>query len=208
MIYLPNFIPLDDEGDSDGRSRHDLVIDKIIDGWFSDGLDDSKMYLVEKDYYHTVDNISPDEVYLRGQIAGDFDIAIYDIDDKSFELKEIKGNKKVPGEMSQEDRRANFQIIDDGHDQLAKAREKIDRVATSYQLDIDVEQDIETELVVWSDKFEDHSFNSQSLPNYQGFHTHTQDAYQKARNSEAFDALNQGLFNGNMLESGEKIERR
>lgn len=203
MSYLPNFVPLDEQGDSDGRNRHDLVIDRIVDSWFSEGLEDEKVYFVEKDYYHTVENIGPEEAYLKGQIAGDFDVAIYDIEDQRFELKEVKGNKKVPGEMSEEERRDKFQIVDDGHDQLSKAQRKIDNVAASYQVDIDVE----AEVVVWSDEFEDHSFSSQKLPNYQGLHAHTDEAYQKARNSEAFEALNQGLFDGSILEPGERIEK-
>lgn len=204
MSYLPNFVPLDEQGDSDGRNRHDLVIDKIVDEWFSEGLEDDKMYFVEKDYYHTVSNVGPEEAHLKGQTAGDFDVAIYDIEDQYLTLKEVKGNKKVPVEMSKEERRDKFQIVDDAHDQLSRALRKIESVGTSYQVDIDVE----AEVVVWSDIFEGYSFNSQTLPNYQGLHAHTDDAYEKARNSEAFEALNQGLFDGRILEPGERIESR
>lgn len=204
MSYLPNFVPLDQNGDSDGRNRHDLIIDRMVDEWFSKGLDDSKVYFVEKDYYHTNANVNPEEAYLEGEVAGDFDIAVYDVEDQKLELKEVKGNKKVPSEMSEEERRERFQIVDDGHDQISRALEKIDRVETAYQVDIDVE----AEVVVWSDIFEDSSYDSETLPNYQGLHTHTDEAYEQAKESEAFEALNQGLFDGSILENGEKIEER
>lgn len=203
---MPNVIPLDQNGCSDGRSRHDLVLDKIVDGWFSEGFDDETVYFVEKDYFYTSSNVTQDEAYLVGDTRGDFDIAKYDLENNELEVREIKGNKTVPGtaEMGPEDRREQFEVIDDAHDQLSEVRDAVKVVETMYDVDIPVE----TEVVVWSDIFENNSFNSETLPIYDGNHYCTEDAYELARNSEEFEALNKGLFDGNILEKHGQLEKR
>jgi len=201
VVNISKYIPLDENGGADGRSRHDLVTHSLVDQWF-DEPSDSKIYFMEKDYFYTEENIDRSQTGLIGSPKGDLDFAWYDLEEDELYNAEVKSLTRVPADMTEEARRERFGEIDDAHDQLSTLHEAVEAVETAYDVDIDVN----TEVIVWSDIFETKSFNSEAVPNFEGGHYCTNDAYWMAKSSDTFDALNQGMFNGKILERGDHIE--
>ncbi|MFB6215650.1 MAG: hypothetical protein ABEJ72_01580, partial [Candidatus Aenigmatarchaeota archaeon] len=191
MSYLPNFVPLDENGDSDGRNRHDLIVDRLVDDLLEDGLDDSCIYFVEKDYWYTSRNVTRDNLHLRGKTRGDLDIAVYDLEKDEVRPIEIKGSKEIPAELEDEERREHYETVDNAHDQLSEFQDAVEAINMAYDIEITVK---DPKVKVWADVFENKTFNSSNLPTYSGDHLCNSQAYHKAQESYEFKAFMEGLF--------------
>jgi hypothetical protein len=200
---VTDVFPLDEKADPKGRNKHTLIIDKIVDDWFSKGLDESTIYFVEKEYPYTYGNVKKANAHRVGDDRGDLDVVKYDLDKDELYVGEIKGMTNVPVDMTAEERRETFDAINDAHDQLSELRDAVSVIEDQEGVEISVD----TEVKVWSDIFESASYDSKTLPCYTRFgdHCHTDEAYQLAKESETFEILNQNLFDENILEKKHRI---
>jgi hypothetical protein len=203
---VTDVFPLAEKADPKGRNEHTLIVDEIVQKWFSEGLDDSKIYFVEKEYPYTSGNVALENAHRVGDIRGDLDIVKYDLEEDELYVREIKGRTDIPADMSDEERRQQFEDIDNAHDQLAELKEAVEVI----ELQEDVDIALDTGVWVWSDVFESTSYNSETLPCYtrHGDHLHTDEAYELARDSYTFEVLNENLFDGDILEKRHRIMER
>lgn len=202
---LTRAVPLNQIGDQYGRNEHQIIIDKIIDDWFSEGLDDTTVYYVEKDCYYTPQNVSPAECSNVGNPLTDIDIGKYDLEEDRLFLSEIKGSKDVPADMSYPERREYFDEIEKAHDQISRVVDAVERIEAGEDFSIETDHEVR----VWADVFEDVEAKSESIPPYEGTHILTDNAYQLAQESDSFQTLTEGLFDQNYLfEGGGRIRER
>jgi len=200
---MTNSRPLDEVADSLGRSRHDLMIHKKIDEIMQEGVEDNTLYFFEKNHYYNGCNITPSEAHLVGDQRGDVDLLMYNAEKDSMKIREVKSNQLVPEEMSVEDRKERFHVVDDGHDQINDYEKMVDIINSSYGVDISIE---DAEVVVWSDVFDSEPCDVE-VPGYRGEHFCTSNAYELAQQSEAFEALNKSAYQNELLLKGRRVRK-
>jgi len=208
---VSNGLPLDVNDRSDGRTRHDLMVDNKIDEWLSDGFRDDTIYLVEKQIPHTSLNTGQAELYKvntpRGEppnYVGDVDILEYRIPDRKIILREYKGDSSVKPEMTDSERRNVSELMEKGHDQISDIIQAIELVEQAHP---EIEYEIDHGVEAWADHFPQGEFNIDELDHFAGSHYITEDAYEMAQQDPAVEALDKGLFDDRMLWRGERLER-
>lgn len=187
-----------------------MVHDKI-DEWTSKDFRDDTVYLVEKQVPYTSWNASREDLHLINtpsgeapNYVGDVDIFEYRIPDQKIILREYKGESTIKPEMTKEERCEKSELIDKGHDQINDILNALEQVEASNP---DIEYEVDHEVVAWVDRFPQGRFNIDEINNYEGHHYVTDEAAQMAKDSEAFQALDEGLFGGEMLWGGERLRK-
>ena len=205
-------LPLDVNDRSDGRTRHDLMVDNKIDNWVSDGFREDTIYLVEKQIPYTDQNTGQDELHMintpRGEppnYIGDVDILEYRIPEREIILREYKGDASVRPEMTDSERRTISELVEKGHDQINDIIEAIELVEKANP---GIEYEVDHGVEAWADHFPRGRFDIDELGHFEGAHYLTEDAYEMAQEDPAAQALDEGLFDGKMLWSGERLERK
>lgn len=193
-------VSLEEVADPLGRSDHRLILDQEISRILDDGLEEEKLYFVEKTHYYSPCNTGKDQAHNVGNERGDTDIMIYDTSSDSITLKEVKRARDVPASLSYEERKDRFNVIDDAHDQISDFEEMLNTINVSWNVDLELE---ESEVLVWSDVFD--GSVAPDVPAYRGGHICTSEAYNRAMDSEAFEALNDSAYNGELLLKGRRI---
>lgn len=214
---------IDSEGNYDkSRDRHDILADFRLHEWIKDdlggdfscredlveGLSDDIIYFVDKDYYHTLQNVDPGKASKigagpdgRGK-AGDLDVGKIEIPRGKITKVELKSPGRIPPVHQRALEDSTYETIKKAHDQNEYLGELLEIMEASYDTVIPYSSRVEA----WNDVVND-SVRLEEFPAYStaGTYICTPEAERKAMESEKIQDINEGLFRGWMLGGGENI---
>jgi hypothetical protein len=179
----------------------------LSQGNFEEELRDDRIYLIEKDLYHTPMNVSQSNAYKidegahgRG-LAGDIDAGYLDL--KSYEIRNIElksnGTIKPVDSIGQDDRTPS--CVKKGRD----TNSYIADLLHTFELNDNFHVPYNPSVEVWNGVID--TVNLGDVPRYSN-HGHviaSEEAIQRAQNSEKLQTLNEGIFNNWLFGGGEII---
>lgn len=186
------------------RSPHEYAVDLFIEPWLEGEIDESDAIVVaEKDYFYTTRNTpiekvkedvraSPKKVY--GSPKGDLDFAVIFLDEQFVKHFEFKESDQIDDPESS------------NYDRNYTGEEQIQRLAETFQTMEEAGSEWTYEGEV---RYLDEEEPSRGHPdNYSdGYWFATEELEQRARSSEAFQNLNEAVFDGRFFWDDEIEEK-
>ncbi|MFQ3275531.1 MAG: hypothetical protein ACI9LV_000892 [Candidatus Nanohaloarchaea archaeon] len=206
---------LDSQGGYDGRDRHDVLTDFKLHEWIVDDpyrdevagregleqkLSDDEIYLIERDYYHTPQNVDPHKAHKVGAgadnqgRAGDIDVGRIDLETGKITRLELKSPGRIPPVEKRAQQEEMYDLVEHGVGQNEYMRELLDNIERNQGVDIPYS----SRVLAWNDVVEEPIEDIHSIPNYSdvGAYLCTPEAERKARESDIVSTVDNDLFRG------------
>lgn len=217
---------LDNNGEDDGRDRHDVLtdyrfhqyldddlhdisIDEALDqGVLEEELRDDKIYFVDKYYYHTYRNVDTSNAHKvnagpknEGR-AGDLDVGTIHIPTGKVEKIELKSPGRIPSAEERKETDQTYDPIIHAEKQNEYLKDLLDNIEKSRGMNLSYSSHVEA----WNDAVTEPIFLN-DIPQYsnEGRYLCTSEAREKAEESEIIEVLDNDLFKGRMFGGGEDI---
>lgn len=215
---------LDSQGDYDGRDRHDVLTDFSLHDWIVDDpyqdtitdseeleerLSDDVIYLVERDYYHTPQNVDPQKAHKVGAgadnlgRAGDIDVGKIDLETGKITRIELKSPGRIPAIEFRAQQEKSYDPISHGIEQNEYMKDLLDNIERNQGVDIPYSSRVRA----WNDVVEEPIQDIEKLPRYSdaGAYLCTPEAERKAKQSEKITTLDDDLFKGWLFGGSDSI---
>lgn len=218
---------LDSNGEEDGRDRHEVLTDYRLHQYLDEDLGsmpidealeqdileeelrDDKIYFVDKNYFHTYQNVDPSNAHKvnagpegKGK-AGDLDVGAIYISTGKVEKIELKSPGRIPSAEERQEMEETFDPINHAEKQNEYLRELLDNIENNRGIEIPYSSRVEA----WNDAVTGQIQSIHSIPQYsdQGRYVCTPEAKRRAEESEIVEIIDNDLFKGRMLGGGEDI---
>jgi hypothetical protein len=221
---LKSGVFLDSQGKYDGRDRHDVLVDFrlhdfIVDNPYQDtvsgaeeleeNLSDDEIYLIEKNYYHTPQNVDPQKAHKVGAgadnlgKAGDIDVGKIDLETGKITRIELKSPGRIPAAEFRAQQEKNYDLISHGIEQNEYMKDLLDNIERNQGVDIPYSSRVRA----WNDVVKEPIEDIEKLPNYSeaGTYLCTAEAEKKAKQSEKILTLDDDLFKGWLFGGGDSV---
>lgn len=190
----------------------DIDINKALEeDRLEEELPDDRIYFVNKIFYHTGENVSVEQGNIHkinaGPIgegrAGDIDAGFIDLSNGRIRRVELKSPGRIPERAVRASKERSYDPISHGEEQNRYFRKLLDTFEDNTGWDIPYSPRVEA----WSDVVDGEIQDINSIPKYSqnGSFVASEEAIERAENSEKIKAFDRAFFNGWMLGGGENI---
>mgnify|MGYP000232114436 CR=1 FL=1 len=192
----------------------DIDINKALEeNRLQEELPDDRIYFVNKIFYHTGQNVSLEQgnIYKVNEgpngegRAGDIDTGFLDLSSGRIRRIELKSPGRIPERAVRSSEERSYDTINHGEKQNRYFRKLLDTFEDNTGWDIPYSPRVEA----WNDVVDGEIQDINSIPKYSqnGAYVASDEAIERAKNSEKIEALNHAFFKGWMLGGGENIIR-
>lgn len=175
----------------------------------SENLRDDRIYLINKNFYHTPQNVDPEiarkvDAGPNGEgRAGDIDVGYIDVHSGELEKIELKSPGRIPPAEERNRMDETFDPIIEGEEQ----NQYLQRLLRNVEANENVFFPYSSGVEAWRDIVDDGIENIDEIPRYSanGTYVCTPEAREAAEESEVVRKLDHTMFKGFLFGGGEDI---